>query len=52
MTHSHALDQTLCEEILKRTDFAYFGLIGSKTKRARLNTAWPSTASTRPGLRK
>ncbi|RDK09593.1 xanthine dehydrogenase accessory protein XdhC [Cupriavidus lacunae] len=35
MTHSHALDQTLCEEILKRTDFAYFGLIGSKTKRAR-----------------
>jgi xanthine dehydrogenase accessory factor len=35
MTHSHALDQTLCEEIFRRTDFAYFGLIGSKTKRAR-----------------
>jgi len=35
MTHSHALDQTLCEQILRRTDFSYFGLIGSKTKRAR-----------------
>lgn len=35
MTHSHALDQTLCERIFRRTDFAYFGLIGSKTKRAR-----------------
>lgn len=35
MTHSHALDQTLCEHIFRRTDFAYFGLIGSKTKRAR-----------------
>ncbi|EKZ96952.1 xanthine dehydrogenase accessory protein XdhC [Cupriavidus metallidurans] len=35
MTHSHALDQTLCERIFRRTDFAYFGLIGSKTKRAK-----------------
>lgn len=35
MTHSHALDQQLCERILRRTDFAYFGLIGSKTKRAK-----------------
>jgi len=33
MTHSHALDQSLCEHILRRGDFAYFGLIGSKTKR-------------------
>jgi len=35
MTHSHALDQSLCERIFRRTDFAYFGLIGSKTKRAK-----------------
>ncbi len=35
MTHSHALDQTLCEHIFRRSDYAYFGLIGSKTKRAR-----------------
>ncbi len=33
MTHSHALDQTLSERILRRADFAYFGLIGSLTKR-------------------
>lgn len=35
MTHSHALDQALCERIFQRRDFAYFGLIGSATKRAR-----------------
>ena len=35
MTHSHALDLTLCEKILRRDDFLYFGLIGSATKRAK-----------------
>lgn len=34
MTHSHALDFYLCEEILQRDDFRYFGLIGSRSKRA------------------
>lgn len=34
LTHSHALDQTLSEHILRRTDFAWFGLIGSHTKRS------------------
>jgi xanthine dehydrogenase accessory factor len=33
MTHDHGLDQRLAEQILSRDDFAYFGLIGSKTKR-------------------
>jgi xanthine dehydrogenase accessory factor len=33
MTHSHALDQELAERILRRGDFAYFGLIGSISKR-------------------
>jgi len=33
MTHSHAVDETLTERILLRTDFAYFGLIGSNSKR-------------------
>ncbi len=33
MTHSHALDQELAEAILGRSDFAYFGLIGSVSKR-------------------
>lgn len=36
MTHSHALDYRLCERILARGDFAYLGLIGSATKRRRL----------------
>jgi xanthine dehydrogenase accessory factor len=35
LTHSHDLDLRLTEAILKRADFGYFGLIGSKTKRAR-----------------
>ena len=35
MTHSHALDLTLCEKILHRNDFSYFGLIGSAIKRAK-----------------
>ena len=33
MTHSHATDETLTERILRRNDFAYFGLIGSQAKR-------------------
>lgn len=33
MTHDHHLDQQLSEHILKREDVAWFGLIGSATKR-------------------
>lgn len=33
LTHNHALDQLLSEHILRRFDFAWFGLIGSHTKR-------------------
>jgi len=35
LTHSHDLDLRITEAILRRGDFAYLGLIGSKTKRAR-----------------
>lgn len=35
MTHNHSLDLELSAAILARDDFAYFGLIGSKSKRAR-----------------
>jgi xanthine dehydrogenase accessory factor len=35
MTHSHPLDEAICEAVLRRGDFGYLGLIGSKTKRAR-----------------
>ena len=35
MTHSHPLDEAICEAVLRRGDFAYLGLIGSASKRAR-----------------
>jgi xanthine dehydrogenase accessory factor len=35
LTHSHALDLKIVEEVLKRGDSAYLGLIGSASKRAR-----------------
>lgn len=35
LTHSHDLDLRITEAILRRGDFGYLGLIGSKTKRAR-----------------
>lgn len=33
MTHSHALDLRIAERILRRGEFAWFGLIGSASKR-------------------
>jgi xanthine dehydrogenase accessory factor len=38
MTHDHGLDQRLCEQILQRDDFTYFGLIGSMSKRRNFET--------------
>jgi xanthine dehydrogenase accessory factor len=38
MTHSHPLDEEVCAAILARGDFAYLGLIGSATKRARFRS--------------
>lgn len=35
LTHSHDLDMALAAAILQRDDIAWFGLIGSQTKRAR-----------------
>jgi xanthine dehydrogenase accessory factor len=35
LTHSHDLDLAITHAVLQRADFGYFGLIGSKTKRAR-----------------
>ncbi len=35
MTHNHQLDLELTAAILKRGDFGYFGLIGSRTKRVK-----------------
>ncbi|WP_341676423.1 xanthine dehydrogenase accessory protein XdhC [Niveibacterium sp. SC-1] len=33
LTHSHALDLELVARVFRRSDYAYFGLIGSRTKR-------------------
>jgi xanthine dehydrogenase accessory factor len=38
MTHDHALDYALCRRILERTDLAWLGLIGSKSKGARFRS--------------
>ena len=35
LTHNHDLDLRITEAILTRGDFAYLGLIGSKTRRQR-----------------
>ena len=35
LTHSHDLDLAITHAILRRGDFGFLGLIGSKTKRAR-----------------
>lgn len=34
MTHSHAADYEICRAVLARSDFFWFGLIGSATKRS------------------
>jgi len=39
MTHSHALDAVIALEALTRGDFGYLGVIGSRTKRRRLQSA-------------
>ncbi|MDC6129243.1 XdhC family protein [Burkholderia gladioli] len=33
MTHDHAFDFVLAQHVLRRADYAYFGMIGSKSKR-------------------
>lgn len=38
MTHNHALDYSLCEALLRRNDFAWLGLIGSRSKAARFRS--------------
>jgi xanthine dehydrogenase accessory factor len=38
MTHDHGLDYALCHAVLLRGDFAWLGLIGSASKRARFRS--------------
>lgn len=39
MTHSHQLDLKICDQVLRRGDAAFLGLIGSETKKARFASA-------------
>jgi xanthine dehydrogenase accessory factor len=39
LTHSHQLDLEICDRVLRRGDFAFLGLIGSATKKARFLSA-------------
>lgn len=49
MTHSHPLDYDICEAVLRRGDFAYLGLIGSRSKRRRFEQRMRQ-AGLAPGL--
>lgn len=44
LTHDHALDFLIVAEALKRTDTAYVGMIGSKTKKATFRSWFTKTA--------
>ena len=49
LTHDHALDFLIAAEALRRTDAAYVGMIGSKTKRATFRN-WLAREVNRPDL--
>ena len=47
MTHSHATDREITEAILRRGDFAYCGLIGSRAKRRQFEKRWRAKGLTK-----
>ena len=52
MSHSHSLDEAVCEAVLKRGDFAYLGLIGSATKAARFKKSLAKSGISEAGLKR
>lgn len=50
LTHDHALDFLITREALARTDAAYVGMIGSKTKRAAFHSWLKSESHEEPDL--
>ncbi len=46
MTHSHALDFEICDQVLRRGDAAYCGLIGSVSKRRRFEKRYKQLGMT------
>ena len=52
LTHDHALDFLIAAEALKRTDAAYVGMVGSKTKRAKFASWYRGEGGTEEALRR
>jgi xanthine dehydrogenase accessory factor len=52
MTHDHSLDYALCRLILERGDFAWLGLIGSKSKGARFRSRLARDGLTHDAIRR
>ncbi len=50
MTYSHAVDLAIAHAVLDRGRFAYLGVIGSKTKRARFEAQLRRTGITEAGI--
>jgi xanthine dehydrogenase accessory factor len=48
LTHSHDLDLAVTQAILRRVDFGFLGLIGSRTKRARFEHRLRQRGITKP----
>jgi len=52
MTHSHALDQAICETLMQKAVFGFLGLIGSATKEARFKRRLAETGIDKAMLEK
>ncbi|HEX6144501.1 MAG TPA: xanthine dehydrogenase accessory protein XdhC [Geminicoccaceae bacterium] len=52
MTPSHDVDCDICEAVLRRGDFAFLGLIGSSTKRARFEKRWRAKGIAEASIRR
>lgn len=52
LTHDHALDFMIAAEALKRSDAAYVGMVGSKTKRAKFQHWFLAEGGDRDALRR
>jgi xanthine dehydrogenase accessory factor len=52
MTHAHPLDLRICERVLKRNDFRYCGLIGSRSKRIKFDKRFRADGIPEPTIQK
>ncbi len=52
LTHSHALDSLIAAAVLERGDFAYLGIIGSRTKRAVFESAFREAGLLEAGIQR